>query len=57
MGKITTITCDKCGKNIMGTNYIVISISTVIIRDAHTANAHMSHVAGMRMNRKGLIYW
>lgn len=29
MGKQTTITCDKCGKNLAGASYTVLSISTV----------------------------
>lgn len=29
MGKQTTITCDKCGKNLAGEGYTVISISSV----------------------------
>jgi hypothetical protein len=29
MGKQTTITCDKCGKNLAGEVYTVISIATV----------------------------
>jgi len=29
MGKQTIITCDKCGKNLFGGNYIVISVSSV----------------------------
>ena len=29
MGKQTTITCDKCGKNLAGEAYTVISIATV----------------------------
>ena len=29
MGKQTIITCDKCGKNLAGGNYTVLSISSI----------------------------